>query len=202
MPPTLISPSTYALFSQPWTLPRVMRSTSMAEASVTTSFCIACRIGHCRLQRIRDLAELFVDLAHVVCQLPYRAGERAVEAAQLPGNAADGGVRRSPESGAATICALPARSPPAFRSLPTSTPIGELSTETPAPTPEPWSIEIEPGSTEISSPDPCPASPSTETLGGVTVIPAEPFAPPCPAREPLASMLTLRSLAASAAFFT
>ena len=66
--------------------------------------CIACRIGHCRLQRIRDLAELFVDLAHVVCQLPCRAGERAVEAAQLPGNAADGGVEVSKIGRSDNLC--------------------------------------------------------------------------------------------------
>ena len=56
---------------------------------------IARRVGNRRLERVSDLTEFLVDLAHIVCQLPDCAGNRAVEAADLAGKAADGGVEVS-----------------------------------------------------------------------------------------------------------
>ena len=56
---------------------------------------IARRVGNRRLERVSDLTEFLVDLAHIVCQLPDRAGDRAVEAADLAGKAADGGIEVS-----------------------------------------------------------------------------------------------------------
>ena len=56
---------------------------------------IARRVGDRRLERVSDLAEFLVDLAHIVRQLPDCAGNRAVEAADLAGKAADGGVEVS-----------------------------------------------------------------------------------------------------------
>ena len=56
---------------------------------------IARRVGNRRLERVGDLAEFLVDLAHIVRQLPDCAGNRAVEAADLAGKAADGGVEVS-----------------------------------------------------------------------------------------------------------
>ena len=56
---------------------------------------IARRVGNCRLEGIGDLAEFLVDLAHIVRQLPDRAGDRAIEAADLAGKATDGRVEVS-----------------------------------------------------------------------------------------------------------
>ena len=56
---------------------------------------IARRVGDRRIERVSDLAEFLVDLAHIVCQLPDRAGDCTIQAADLAGKAADGGVEVS-----------------------------------------------------------------------------------------------------------
>ena len=56
---------------------------------------IARRVGDRRLERVSDLAEFLVDLAHIVCQLPDRSGDCTIQAADLAGKSADGGVEVS-----------------------------------------------------------------------------------------------------------
>ena len=56
---------------------------------------IARRVGDRRLERVGDLAEFLIDLAHIVCQLPDRAGDCTIQAADLAGKSADGGVEVS-----------------------------------------------------------------------------------------------------------
>ena len=56
---------------------------------------IARRVGNRRLERVGDLAEFLIDLAHIVCQLPDRAGDCTIQAADLAGKSADGGVEVS-----------------------------------------------------------------------------------------------------------